>query len=76
MKNGKAIPIREELEKRFQKTGMQDIDVNKLNANEPICPQTHVTDQTEPSLVCNLRIRTETGKRNIILKLLCTDNMA
>ena len=31
IKNGKIIPIREELEKKFKETGK--IDVNKLNLN-------------------------------------------
>ena len=34
MKNGKAVPIREELEKKFKETGK--IDAEKLNSNEPI----------------------------------------
>jgi hypothetical protein len=75
MQNGKAIPIREELEKKFKETGK--IDTSKLNSNEPIeiDPDFDVAT-TEQSQIVNLRIRTETGKRNIILKLLVTDNMA
>ena len=41
VKNGNIIPIREELEKKFQETG-GIIDVNKLNSNEPIELDTHV----------------------------------
>jgi len=74
IQEGKAVPIREELEKRFQET--QKIDVNKLNSNEPITVETHVKEGTDPSLVVNLRIRTETGKRNIIIKLLATDQIS
>jgi hypothetical protein len=52
--------------------------VNKLNSNEPIIVDTHVT-RNEGSIpnneIVNLRIRTETGKRTIIVKLLVTDSM-
>jgi len=41
IKDGNIIPIREELEKKFQETGGV-IDVNKLNSNEPIEVETHV----------------------------------
>eukprot|EP00353_Schmidingerella_taraikaensis_P006461 CAMPEP_0185583586 /NCGR_PEP_ID=MMETSP0434-20130131/25802_1 /TAXON_ID=626734 ORGANISM="Favella taraikaensis, Strain Fe Narragansett Bay" /NCGR_SAMPLE_ID=MMETSP0434 /ASSEMBLY_ACC=CAM_ASM_000379 /LENGTH=63 /DNA_ID=CAMNT_0028202811 /DNA_START=931 /DNA_END=1122 /DNA_ORIENTATION=+ len=41
IKDGNIIPIREELEKKFQETGGV-IDVNKLNSNEPIEAETHV----------------------------------
>lgn len=34
IKEGKIIPIREDLEKRFRET--QELDVNKLNSNEPV----------------------------------------
>jgi len=34
IKDGNIIPIREELEKKFRETNQ--IDVNKLNSNEPI----------------------------------------
>ena len=45
--------------------------MNKLNANEPIVPKTHVLpDATE---VVKLRVRTENGQRNIMLTLLPTD---
>ena len=63
---GKNIPIREELEKRFQ--GTQQIDTSKLNANEPIQPETHVDKalkegkKLEPEDILNLRLRTETRK--------------
>lgn len=80
MVNGKNIPIREELEKRFQET--QVIDTSKLNANEPIQPETHVEKALkegkviEATEIVNLRIRTETGKQTILLKLLVSDTMA
>jgi len=41
IKEGNIIPIREELEKRFRET--QELDVNKLNSNEPIIADTHVS---------------------------------
>jgi len=41
VKNGNIIPIREELEKRFKET--QELDVNKLNSNEPITIDTPVS---------------------------------
>mmetsp|Transcript_37003 Transcript_37003/g.27352 ORF Transcript_37003/g.27352 Transcript_37003/m.27352 type:complete len:91 (-) Transcript_37003:259-531(-) len=41
IKNGNIIPIREELEKRFQETNT--LDVNKLNSNEPILVPTPVS---------------------------------
>ena len=74
VKEGKIIPIREELEKKFQQT--QQLDVNKLNSNEPIEIETPVTKN--PSAysqgeIVSLRVRTETGKLNLIVKLTCTD---
>ena len=72
IKNGEVVKIREDLEKRFGET--QTVDVNKLNSNEPIVQKTHVTDGTEG--VCRLRIRTETGLRQIILTLLPTDTLS
>jgi UBX domain-containing protein 11 len=80
IKNGKIIPIREELEKKFRET--KQLDLNKLNTNEPIEISTHVVEaevQEEKKFdkadIVMLRIRTETGKRNLILKLLATDAM-
>ena len=74
VKDGNIIPIREELEAKFKATGK--IDVNKLNSNEPIEVETHVTAETDAAQVVNLRVRTETGKRNVIIKVLATDKMA
>jgi hypothetical protein len=77
IKNGNIIPIREELEKRFRDT--QVLDVNKLNSHEPIEIPTEVTKNEgkyQASDIVTLRIRTETGKRNLILKLLINDKMA
>lgn len=69
VKNGNVIPIREELEKRFRDT--QELDVNKLNSNEPIIVPTEVSkNEAQHAQVVTLRIRTETGKRNLIVKLL------
>ncbi len=75
IKDGNIIPIREELEKKFQETGK--IDVEKLNSNEPITIETHVNaDEVEATDIVNLRVRTETGKRNVILQMLVTDKIA
>ena len=75
MKNGKAIPIREELEKKFQETGK--IDTSKLNSNEPIeIDADFDINSTAADQIVNLRIRSETGKRNIILKMLVTDKIS
>jgi uncharacterized protein YqfB (UPF0267 family) len=74
IKNGNVIPIREELEKRFRDT--QELDVNKLNSNEPIEVPTEVTkneSKYEANQIVTLRVRTETGKRNLIVKVLATD---
>lgn len=75
-RGGEIIPIRDELEKRFKETGK--VDVSKLNSNEPIEAPTEVDqnpDKYDASEIVTLRIRTETGKRTIIVKLLRTDNM-
>ena len=76
MKDGNIIPIREELEAKFKETGK--IDVNKLNSNEPIEVPTHVDPETvtDANQIVNLRVRTETGKRNVIVKMLVTDRIA
>ena len=75
IKDGNIIPIREELEKKFAETGK--IDVSKLNSNEPIIVDTHVNpDEVEAAQIVQLRVRTETGKRNVILKMLVTDKIA
>jgi len=81
IKQGKIIPIREELEKKFKET--KKLDLSKLNTNEPIEVKTHVTEsekeeskEFEKSEIVMLRIRTETGKRNLMLKLLATDIMS
>ena len=73
MKNGKAYNIREELEKKFEQT--QKIDVNKLNSKEPIEIESHVTSSADPADIVNLRIRTESGKRSLLLKMLATDTI-
>merc|ERR1712100_70110 len=53
------------------------IDTSKLNSDEPISldPEFDV-EKVEAGLIVNLRVRTETGKRNIILKMLATDTIA
>lgn len=71
------MPIREELEKRFKETGK--VDTSKLNSNEPIEAYTHVVADEgayDQAQIVTLRIRTETGKRTVIVKLLRTDKMA
>ena len=63
-------PIRDELEKKFRETHGQ-LDLSKLNSNEPIIVQTEVSkNETEytPTDIVTLRVRTETGKRTLILK--------
>ena len=50
--------------------------MNKLNSNEPIEVPTEVTkneSKYEASQIVTLRVRTETGKRNLIVKVLATD---
>lgn len=44
--------------------------------NGPVELETHVDATTDPSSVVNLRIRTETGKRTIVLKMLVTDTIS
>ena len=49
-----------------------------MNTTEPIEAPTDVQlnpDKFEASEICTLRIRTETGKRTIIVKLLRTDKI-
>jgi len=73
---GNIVPIREELEKKFKETGK--IDISKLNSNEPIEAPTDASlnpEKFESSEIVTLRVRTETGKRTIIIKLLKTDKM-
>ena len=74
---GNIIPIREELERKFKETGK--IDTSKLNTNEPIEAPTDVSLDEEnkytPEQIVTLRVRTETGKRTIIVKLLRTDKI-
>lgn len=74
IKDGNVVPIRAELEKKFKETNV--IDTNKLNSHEPIEIETHVNGDTDPSTVVSLRVRTETGKRNVIVKMLTTDTIA
>lgn len=80
VKEGKIIPIREELEKKFRETGK--LDMQKLNSGEPIEVPSSVSQaleqgrQVDPAEIVTLRIRTETGKRNLILKLLVTDKIS
>ena len=69
-------PIREELENKFRETKGQ-LDLSKLNRNEPITLDTHVTEgEYAPSEIVTLRVRTETGKRTLIVKLLVTDKVS
>ena len=73
---GNIVPIREELEKRFKETGK--IDVSKLNSNEPIEAPTEVElnpEKYSAEQIVTLRIRTETGKRTIIIKMLRKDKV-
>lgn len=59
------------MEKRFQET--QQIDTNKLNSNEPVNIKT-VPEGYEGDVV-RLRVRTEEGKRQIMLTLLPTQTL-
>lgn len=74
---GNIVPIREELERRFKETGK--IDTSKLNTNDPIEAPTDVAQDTSNKYsadqIVTLRVRTETGKRTIIVKLLRTDKI-
>lgn len=68
-------PIREELEEKFRET-QGYLDLSKLNTNEPITIDTHVDLQNTPANeIVTLRVRTETGKRTLIMKLLTTDTI-
>mmetsp|Transcript_16067 Transcript_16067/g.27113 ORF Transcript_16067/g.27113 Transcript_16067/m.27113 type:complete len:145 (-) Transcript_16067:17-451(-) len=76
-KGGNLIPIREELEKKFKETGQ--VDLSKLNSNDPIEAPTEVSlheAKFDKAEVVTLRVRTETGKRTIIVKLLRSDKIA
>jgi hypothetical protein len=75
-KGGNLIPIREELEKKFQETGK--LDLSKLNSNDPIEIPTIVSQKEgefKSEDIVTLRIRTETGKRTLIVKLIKTDKI-
>lgn len=77
IKDGQIIPLREEFEKRFKET--QKIDIQKLNSNEPIEVQTDIVraenqgEEFKKEEICTIRIRTENGNRNLILKMRPTD---
>ena len=52
--------------------------MSKLNSNEPILIETEVSKNESnyaSGEIVNLRIRSETGKRTMILKLLVSDKM-
>ena len=49
--------------------------MNKLNSNEPITVQTDL-DEASGDEVVSLRVRTETGKRTILVKLGQSDPIA
>lgn len=75
-KGGNIVSVRAELEKKFKETGK--IDVSKLNSSEPIEAPTEVClnpEKYKEGEIVTLRIRTETGKRTVIVKLLRTDKM-
>ena len=72
-----VAPIREELEKKFRETNGH-IDLSKLNSNEPVVVDTEVSrdeGSVPPGELVTLRIRTETGKHTLIVKLTITDKM-
>ena len=52
--------------------------MNKLNSNEPITVDTEVSKNEgkyTPGEIVTLRVRTETGKRNLIVKVLAIDKI-
>ena len=71
-------PIREELEKKFRETNGH-IDLSKLNTNEPVVVETEVSKKGEESFdkgeIVTLRVRTETGKHTLIVKMTIQDKM-
>lgn len=65
------------MEEKFRET-QGYLDISKLNSNEPIEVDTHVTKDLltlDSSSIVTLRVRTETGKRTLIVKLLTTDKI-
>jgi hypothetical protein len=53
--------------------------LSKLNSNEPITLDTEVTKNESsyaPSDIVTMRIRTETGKRTLIVKFTINDKIA
>ena len=64
---------RDALEQKFRETKF--VDINKLSSKEPIQVDSHVNAQTDPSEVVKLRIRTESGKRTIMVNILKTDTI-
>lgn len=80
MKDGKLIPIWDEFEKMLKET--QKLDLQKLNSNEPIEIQTHVIvaenmgEEFKKEEIVTLRIRTENGNWNLILKMRTTDKIS
>jgi hypothetical protein len=71
-------PIRDELEKKFRETNGH-IDLSKLNTNEPIIVDTEVSRKEAEyaaSDIVTLRIRSETGKLTLIVKLTVSDKMS
>ena len=58
-------PIREELEQKFRETNGH-LDLSKLNSNEPVELK---IGEPIPAETVTLRVRTETGKRTLIVRV-------
>ena len=67
----KLETIREELEQKFRETNGH-LDLSKLNSNEPITIPSPAQDSPDG---VTLRLRTETGKRTLIVKMFPTDRI-
>jgi len=67
----KLETIREELEQKFRETNGH-LDLSKLNTNEPIAIPSAAQDAPDS---VTLRLRTETGKRTLIVKMLPGDRI-
>ena len=66
------------MEKKFRETNGH-IDLSKLNSNEPVVVETEVSKRGEESYekgeIVTLRVRTETGKHTLIVKMTIQDKM-
>jgi len=84
-KNGKIIPIRDEVAKTFEKNDGKQVS---HPADKEVEGEVTITSEVDKKLqkgeltpeetekVINLKIRTETGKRTLLLKILITDKIS